>query len=95
MSDTAPDAAPTTAAADGGQPQSARVVIEVTAGLVPGYPDAEHTRRWTITDRDWEAAAANRGELLAHRNGAAQGYAALMMLQPDRVNWVRTEWIYL
>lgn len=32
---------------------------------------------------------------MADYNGRALGYAGLLMLQPNRVNWVRTEWIYL
>jgi hypothetical protein len=35
------------------------------------------------------------GDVLAQFAGKAQGYAMLLMLQPDTVNWVRTEWIWL
>ena len=76
--------------------ESARVIIEVVAGLIPERPEAEFTRRWGITGREWEQAdqEGKAGELLAERNGQAQGYAALLMLQPDRLNWVRTDWIW-
>lgn len=80
--------------------ESARVIVEVVAGLIPGKdPEAEFTRRWAITSKEWQAAAEEGGirqsELLATVNGKAQGYAALLMLQPDRLNWVRTDWIWL
>ena len=77
---------------------SARVVVEVVAGLIPGNdPDAEFTRRWVLTSQQWQAAedAGKQGEALAELNGRAQGYAAMLMLQPDRLNWVRTDWIWL
>ena len=77
--------------------QSARVIVEVVAGVIPQTPDPEHTRRWALTSAEWEAAlkADTTGEALAVLNGKAQGYAALLMLQPDRLNWVRTDWIWL
>lgn len=74
---------------------SARVMIEVVAGVIPETPENEYTRRWAITSKEWEDAAENASELLAKRNGEAQGYAALLMLQPDRLNWVRVDWIWV
>lgn len=82
----------------GGGPSSARVVVEVHAGLLPGEPEPEHTRRWAISSANWEAMNGQYGkqsEALANIGGQAAGYAGLLMLQPDRFNWVRTEWIYL
>ena len=78
--------------------ESARVIVEVMAGLIPGKdPEPEFTRRWALTDAEWQAAgdAGKQSESLAVLNGRAQGYAALLMLQPDRLNWVRTDWIWL
>lgn len=79
--------------------ESARVIVEVVAGLIPGKdPDSEFTRRWAITSEEWRKAGETphgQSELLATVNGKAQGYAALLMLQPDRWNWVRTDWIWL
>ena len=87
---------------------TARAIIEVTAGLVPGQPMPELTKRWAITSDEWheanqftpttpaeEYAAGPASTLLAERQGQAHGYAALLMLQPDRYNWVRTDWIWL
>ncbi len=75
---------------------SARVIVEVVAGLIPGQqPEQEYTRRWALTSAEWEAAGSAQSEALAVLNGKAQGYAGLLMLQPDRFNWVRTDWIWL
>lgn len=76
-------------------PESARVIVEVTAGVMPGTSEPEHTRQWSLTSRQWEEAGDKAGELLAEFNGRAQGYAGLLMLQPDRLNWVRTDWLWL
>jgi hypothetical protein len=83
---------------------TARVLLEVTAGLIPQRPEPELTRQWAISSREWRAAgeaaasdleAGRQSELLAERNGRALAYANLLMLQPDRVNWVQTSWIWL
>lgn len=80
--------------------ETARALLEVTAGILPGSAMPEYTRRFAITSREWQQATdtgdgMGQSELLAARNGQAQGYAGLLMLQPDRVNWVRTDWIWL
>jgi hypothetical protein len=76
--------------------ESARVVVEVVAGLLPGRdPEAEFTRQYAITSAEWNAEGADQSRLLAEVNGRAQGYAMLLMLQPDRLNWVRTDWFWL
>ena len=76
--------------------QSARLIVEVVAGVIPQQPDPVLTRRYAITSAEWHDADGERqAELLAEVNGKAQGYAALLMLQPDRLNWVRTDWLWL
>lgn len=74
---------------------AAKVLLTVTAGVLPTAPEEEATRRWSITSEEWDAAGDDAIELLAERNGQAQGYAALLMMQPNRFNWVRTDWIWL
>jgi hypothetical protein len=44
--------------------ESAKVIIEVTAGLIPGQPEDEFTRRWAITSAEWELAQAADAEIL-------------------------------
>lgn len=74
--------------------ESAKLVIEVTAGLIPERPEDEFTRRYAMTSRQWDDAD-NKGVALAELNGRATGYAGSLMLQPDRLNWVRTDWVWL
>ncbi len=87
--------------------EQARAAIEVTAGLIPGQPVPEFTRRWAITSAEWQEAnrldderatdfygATSTGNVLADRQGAAMAYAQLLMFQPDRVNWVRVDWVW-
>lgn len=76
--------------------QSARVVVEVLAGVIPDRPDEEHTRRWVLTSEQWHGVEdSEKGALLAEINGRAQGYAGWLMLQPERLNWVRVDWLWL
>lgn len=75
--------------------KQARVLLEVQAGVLPGTPMPEYTRQWAITSEEWNAEGADQSTILAEANGKAQGYAGLLMLQPDRLNWVKTEWIWL
>lgn len=76
---------------------SARLVLEVVAGLIPGQPIDEHTRRYAMTSQQWEQAKTEgkTGDVLAELVGRANGYATLLMLQPDQFNWVRLDWIWL
>lgn len=73
--------------------ESVRVVVEVAAGVIPQKPDPEFTRRYIITSAQWQEAK-DQAALLAEVNGQAQGYAGLLMMQPDRLNWVRTDWLW-
>lgn len=77
--------------------KNARVLVEVTAGIIPQKPEPELTKTWAVDSDEWAQATADgtQGVVLSSRNGQAQGYAAWLMMQPDRVNWVRTDWIWL
>jgi len=78
--------------------ETARVLLEVVAGIVPNQPLPELTKHWAITSDEWaqaELSVGGHGSLLSQRNGQALGYAAWLMMQPDRCNWVRTNWIWL
>lgn len=76
--------------------ESAKAAVEVTAGVLPGTPEDQYTKKWFLTSREWEQAMhdGTMGTVLAELNGRALGYAGMLMLQPDRLNWVRTEWIW-
>lgn len=71
-----------------------RVIIAVRAGIIPGQSDPALERRYSIDADEWESAP-DQMALLAERIGAAQGYAELLMLQPERLNWVHVEWLWL
>lgn len=74
--------------------ESAKVIIQVVAGIIPEQPMPEHTRRFGITGKQWDDAE-DPSVLLAETNGRAQGYAGFLMLQPDMLNWVRIDWIWV
>lgn len=81
---------------------SARVIIDVVAGVIPGTPEPELSKRWVLSSAEWDVltlapdpSAMGASAALAELAGRANAYAALLMIQPDRVNWVRTEWVWL
>lgn len=74
--------------------ETARLALEVMAGILPGIPDDEFTKRYVVTSSEWAVDEEARAILLAEVNGKALGYASWLMLQPDRLNWVRTDWVW-
>ena len=75
-----------------------RCIVEVVAGLIPNQPMEEVAprRRWVILSREWNAAD-DRGKamLLSDVAGQANGWAQYLMLQPNQLNWVQTNWLWL
>lgn len=77
-----------------------RVAVDVVAGVLPGTPESQYTKRYFITSKEWSDAGTGKygptaqAELLTEMNGKAQGWAMYLMLQPDALNWVKTEWIW-
>lgn len=79
-----------------GDATSARVVLEVTAGVMDGDPLDEYTKRWYLSQVRWDVSDENeRAEEMAQIVGRAQGYAALLCLRPDALNWVDVKWRWL
>lgn len=82
--------------------QSARILLEVVAGILPGTPEPEFTKRWAITSALWERLIDAKTEALADDvvkeieaiYDEAQKYAASLR-DPRRLNWVRLDWLYL
>ncbi len=83
--------------------KSAKMAIDVIAGLVPGQdPDPQFTRRFVLTSEQWhereglsdQQAGFKQAALLAQLNGQAAGYAQLLMAMPARLNWVRMDWVW-
>jgi hypothetical protein len=72
-----------------------RCAVDVVAGVLPGTPEKEFTRRFLITSEEWhEADGEGQVNLLCDLAGSAAGYSTYLMLQPDRLNWVKTEWVW-
>lgn len=67
-----------------------KLSIEVMAGMVPGTPMDEHTRRWHFTRSGYEK---NDGQDYSDAVGAAS-YYALTLQNPQRLNWVRMDWVW-
>jgi hypothetical protein len=82
---------------DEGEMESVRVMIEVVAGVVPGKPEPEYTREYVLTSREWYALKSGdaQGAAMAEFVGRATGYATLLQLQPDRLNWVHLTWMWM
>lgn len=80
---------------------AAKLLIEVKAGVIPGKPIAEFTKRWTWTNVDQaemvnsdiseRAAAEYRYIQMA---GESREYAASLE-NPKQLNWVRRDWVWL
>jgi hypothetical protein len=77
--------------------EAARCAWEVTAGLIPGQPMNEYTRRWGMTASEWHGEDGKpTPQAVALFNAylvAAQEYARYLM-DPRGLNWVRMEWIW-
>lgn len=75
--------------------EQARCAVDVVAGVLPGTPEEEFTRRFFITSKEWnEGDGIDQIHLLTDLAGKANGYATYLMLQPDRLNWVQTTWVW-
>lgn len=71
--------------------EPARCAWEVTAGLIPGQPMPEYTKRWVLTAYEWKSPRG--GDLLLERMGSAMAYAVSMQ-NPRTRNWVRLDWVW-
>ena len=71
---------------DQGVVVGARSAWEVTAGLLPGQPDQQFTKRFFLTSADPD-------EKFAELHKQAIEYAE-SLIDPSRLNWVRVDWIW-
>jgi hypothetical protein len=67
-----------------------RSAWDVTAGLILGRPDDQHTKRFVLTSDDMESDPT--GRFLATRQQAIE-YATSIM-DPAYLNWVRIDWVW-
>jgi hypothetical protein len=80
--------------------ESARILIEVVAGVIPNAPMPEYTKKFAISSDAWYAQGKYEGKpeeakievLTAY--GLATEYMRSLM-NPRSVNWVRLDCIYL
>lgn len=70
----------------------AQVVFEVVAGVLPGTPIEEYTKRWAFSRSELEAD--EEANAYQEAQAAAEAYAESLRV-PSRLNWVRLDWIWL
>jgi hypothetical protein len=69
----------------------ARCCWEVVAGAIPALPQREFTRRFMLTQAEWESQESPR--LFANRMAEAYDYARSIN-SPQQLNWVNVSWIW-
>lgn len=67
----------------------ARCLLEVMAGLIPGQPIQEFTRQYAISEEDMKHPPK-----YVEVCGMAMNYA-MSLQNPQQVNWVKFEWVWL
>ena len=63
--------------------------VTVTAGVILGIPLPKYTRLWHFTQKDLDASPT-----YIDRIGSAMNYA-MSLQNPQTLNWVKFEWIWL
>lgn len=74
---------------------AARCMWEVTAGLIPGQAEVEHTRRFGLTSLEWDGGKGY--ELYLARGAAANAYALYLQelcAMGKSVNWTRVDFVW-
>lgn len=77
--------------------RAAKAIIEVYAGVIPGQPMAEFTKRWDYDSDDFEQdkkTPPDQPTIFSKRVQEAHDYA-MGLSNPAYVNWVRVEWIWI
>jgi len=77
--------------------EGAQLIIEVTAGVIPGTPMPEFTKRWGWTSNNQQKLEEGDQEaktLYIRIHGESREYQASLE-NPNLVNWVRRDWIWL
>lgn len=80
--------------------ESARILVEVVAGIVPGTPIPKYTKQFAITSDVYYAQGVYEGRKrdaqweLFKVYGLANEYMRSLW-NPSSVNWVRMDWIFL
>lgn len=75
----------------------AKAFFEVTAGVIPGTPMPEYSKRWSYTDEDYgkdKEVPPDQTTIFSTRLQEAHDYA-MGLSNPTYVNWVRVDWIWV
>ena len=80
--------------------EGVRVIIEVVAGVIPGTPIPEYTRRFYVTSDAWYMQGKYENKPKEAQDEVMQAYGMAHeymrnLYNPQLVNWVRCNWIYL
>jgi CTP:phosphocholine cytidylyltransferase-like protein len=80
--------------------QRARILLEVVAGLIPETPIPEFTKQFAISSDAWYIQGIFEGKPEEARMEVMRAYGITQeymrtMWNPEKVNWVRCDWIYL
>lgn len=74
--------------------ETARVLIEVSKGLIPER--ADERQRFGITENEWEAAVEEgKGRDLLNDRLARAFALASSWADPNATNWIRVDWLWL
>lgn len=83
-------------------PNGLRCQVTVTAGVVPGVPEAEYTKVWSWADSDQQNMMQMKDMDLQNEyrmkwialQGESREYAAALE-DPRRVNWIQRTWMWM
>jgi hypothetical protein len=78
--------------------QRLKMYLQVTAGIIPGEPMPEYSKRWEWSPAKVEGARVEMTaeELLQFHELSDEAHAYAKELQnPGFTNWVTTEWVWL
>jgi hypothetical protein len=80
--------------------ERAKLIIEVVAGIIPGESMPEYTKGWGITSTEWDIAGFGPfdvGENAPSSSASAPSkpLSTRALQNPNRVNWVRVDWIWV
>ena len=75
---------------------AARAIWEVTAGIISGQIDHEHTKRFYVTSTEWEDPKVGMALLLDrwHQAVAYATYLQMLCANGMEVNWVRVDFVW-
>ena len=77
--------------------QAAKALFEVHAGIIPGIPMPEYTKRWCYTSDDYgkdKTVPKDEPTIFSQRLQEAHDYA-MGLSNPGYVNWVRVDWTWV